>query len=69
MIGAYRFDGNDELCLRFGPDDAPKLLILPPLFDEANRVRHLMLECARSLAELGVASLLSAMSRRSGAAR
>jgi len=58
VIGAYRFDGNDELCLRFGPDDAPKLLILPPLFDEANRVRHLMVECARTLGELGVASLL-----------
>lgn len=58
MIAAYRFDGNDELCLRFGPDDAPRLLILPPLFDEANRVRHLMVECARALAELGIASLL-----------
>ncbi len=58
MIASYRFDGNDELCLRFGPDDAPKLLILPPLFDEANRVRHLMVECARALAELGVGSLM-----------
>lgn len=58
MIARYRFDGNDELCLSFGADDAPKLLILPPLFDEANRVRHLMVECARALAELGVASLL-----------
>ncbi|MCG6119680.1 MAG: hypothetical protein MEP44_03445 [Blastomonas sp.] len=58
MIARYQFDGNDELCLSFGPDDAPKLLILPPLFDEANRVRHLMVECARALADLGVASLL-----------
>lgn len=58
MIGSYRFDGNDELCLRFGPEGAPKLLILPPLFDEANRVRHLMVECARALAELGASSLL-----------
>jgi len=55
---SYRFDGNDELCLRFGPDDAPRLLILPPLFDEANRVRHLMVECARLLGDLGIASLL-----------
>ncbi|MDM7954996.1 hypothetical protein [Blastomonas sp.] len=58
MIARYRFDGNDELCLRFGADDAPKLLILPPLFDEANRVRHLMVETGRALAELGIASLL-----------
>jgi hypothetical protein len=58
VIATYRFDGNDELCLRFGPDAAPRLLILPPLFDEANRVRHLMVECARALADLGMASLL-----------
>ena len=58
MIASYRFDGNDELCLCFGQDDAPKLLILPPLFDEANRVRHLIVECARALGELGVGSLM-----------
>ncbi len=58
MNASYRFDGNDELCLRFGPDDAPRLLILPPLFDEANRVRHLMVETARLLGDLGIASLL-----------
>lgn len=58
MIAHYRFDGNDELCLRHGPDNKPTLLILPPLFDEANRVRHLMVECARALAELGIASVM-----------
>lgn len=58
MIARYRFDGNDELCLCFGPDDGPKLLILPPLFDEANRVRHLMVETARAIGRLGIASLL-----------
>ena len=58
MIRAYRFDGNDELCLRHGPETGPALLILPPLFDEANRVRHLMVETARALADHGVASLL-----------
>lgn len=58
MNASYRFDGNDELCLRFGQHDAPKLLILPPLFDEANRVRHLMVEFGRLLGDLGIASLL-----------
>lgn len=58
MNASYRFDNRAELCLRFGPEDAPALLILPPLFDEANRVRHLMVECARELAGLGIASLL-----------
>jgi hypothetical protein len=58
MITRYRFDANDELCLRFGPEDGPVLLILPPLFDEANRVRHLIVESARALADLGISSLL-----------
>lgn len=58
MIAAYRFDNRAEQCLKFGPDDGPALLILPPLFDEANRVRHLIVECARELAALGVTSLL-----------
>ena len=58
MIARYRFDGNDELCLRLGPDDGPALLILPPLFDEANRVRHLMVETARALGQHGTASLM-----------
>lgn len=58
MIARYRFDGNDELCLRHGPESGPALLILPPLFDEANRVRHLMVETARALAGHNIASLL-----------
>lgn len=58
MIARYRFDGNDELCLRHGPESGPALLILPPLFDEANRVRHLMVETARALGQHGIASLL-----------
>lgn len=58
MNCAYRFDNRAEHCLKFGPDNAPALLILPPLFDEANRVRHLMVETARALADLGVTSLM-----------
>ena len=58
MIASYRFDGRDELCLKTGPDNAPALLILPPLYDEANRVRHLMVETARALADRGVSSLI-----------
>lgn len=58
MIRGYRFDGNDELCLCHGPETGSALLILPPLFDEANRVRHLMVETARALAGHGIASLM-----------
>lgn len=58
MIARYRFDGHDELCLRHGPETGPALLILPPLFDEANRVRHLMVETARALSGHGIASLM-----------
>ena len=58
MNCAYRFDNRAEHCLKFGSGNGPALLILPPLFDEANRVRHLMVETARALADLGVTSLL-----------
>ncbi|WP_373487455.1 hypothetical protein [Blastomonas sp.] len=55
---SYRFDGRAELCLRFGPVDAPAVLFVLPLFDEANRLRHLVVEAARMLARHGIASLI-----------
>lgn len=58
MIASYRFDNHDELCLTFGPSDGPVLLIVPPLFDEANKLRHLLVETARLLADHGIFSLM-----------
>lgn len=48
-----------EHCLRFaGSADAPTILIVPPLFDEANRMRRTLVLTMRALAGLGVASAL-----------
>ncbi len=49
----------DEQCLRFaGAQDAPAILMVPPLFDEANRMRRTLVQTMRSLSALGIASLL-----------
>ena len=46
-----------EHCLRFtGAADGPTILIVPPLFDEANRMRRTLVLTMRALAGLGVAS-------------
>jgi hypothetical protein len=48
-----------EHCLRFaGAADGPTVLIVPPLFDEANRMRRTLVLTMRALAALGVASAL-----------
>jgi hypothetical protein len=48
-----------EFVLRHGPDGAgPRVLIVPPLFEEANRMRRTLVLAMRALAERGVASLL-----------
>ena len=48
-----------EHCLRFaGAAGAATILIVPPLFDEANRMRRTLVLTMRALAALGVASAL-----------
>ncbi len=55
----YTFDGQNEYCLSFGDvAGARRILIIPPLFDEMNRVRRMLLEAMRALATRGCASLL-----------
>lgn len=55
----YSFDGHEEACLAFGPEDAARrILIIPPLFDEMNRVRAMLVTAVRGLAERGVATML-----------
>lgn len=50
---------STEQCLRFrGAPDAPSILIIPPLFDEANRMRRTLVLTMRALSARGVASLL-----------
>jgi hypothetical protein len=48
-----------EQCLRFtGEPRAPTILIVPPLFDEANRMRRTLVQMMRALSALGMASML-----------
>lgn len=41
-----------------GPENGPTILILPPLFEEANRVRRILVQVMRGLADRGIASAL-----------
>ncbi len=59
MIHDYAWRGESrEALVRFGPEDAPLLLVLQPLFEEANRTRHFLVEIMRGLAAAGIASML-----------
>ena len=44
--------------LRMGPDSGPLIVLLPPLFEEANRLRRTLAEIMRGLAARGLASAL-----------
>jgi hypothetical protein len=56
----YEFAGQKEYCLSFGDAGASRsILIVPPLFDEMNRVRRMLAEAMRALAANGVRSLLA----------
>jgi hypothetical protein len=55
----YEFGGQQEYCLSFGTASASRsILIVPPLFDEMNRVRRMLVEAMRALASSDVRSLL-----------
>jgi hypothetical protein len=55
----YTYDGQHEICLSLGDAAATRtMLIVPPLFDEMNRVRRMLAETMRGLAQLNVRSLL-----------
>lgn len=44
--------------LRFGSGSGPVAVILPPLFEEHNRTRRMMVEMARALAENGLNAII-----------
>lgn len=58
MIASYVWQGQREAILNLGPGDGPLVLILPPLFEEANRTRRFLVEVMRGLATAGIASAL-----------
>ncbi|MGB5078060.1 MAG: hypothetical protein WBO17_11325 [Sphingorhabdus sp.] len=56
---SYHFEGYDEACLCLGNEEAPRrILVVPALFDEMNRVRSVVVGAMRQLAEHGVMTLL-----------
>ena len=46
------------MALACGPEGAQRVLVLPALFDEGNKLRHFTVEAMRVLARHGVASVL-----------
>ncbi len=55
----YIFAGAEEYCLIAGDANASRrILIVPPLFDEMNRMRRVLVSVMRELADLGVCSIL-----------
>ncbi len=56
----YSFDGKIEHVVGFGQADAVcRILIIPPLFDEMNRVRRVLLSSMRELHRRGTASFIA----------
>ncbi|MFN3749157.1 MAG: hypothetical protein ACK4SJ_10775 [Sphingorhabdus sp.] len=54
----YQFAGHDEHVLCFGAGSSRRILIIPPLFDEMNRCRRMLVQAMRALAERGAGSVL-----------
>ncbi len=55
----YTYGGQQEFCLSFGDVAASRnILIIPPLFDEMNRARHMLVEAMRGLAKRNIGSVL-----------
>jgi len=49
----FKGSGGDEWLMRIGREDAPAILIVPPLFEEMNRTRALIAATMRRLARRG----------------
>ncbi|MDZ7588327.1 MAG: hypothetical protein U5J78_03950 [Parasphingorhabdus sp.] len=54
----YSCNGADEFCLVAGPDLPRKILLVPPLFEEANRLRRSLLLLMRALLAADIGSVL-----------
>ncbi len=58
MIETYRWRGVAESMLRHGAGSPITLLVLPALFEEANRMRRFTVSVMRTLAGLGIGTIL-----------
>jgi pimeloyl-ACP methyl ester carboxylesterase len=54
----YRLENGEEWVMRIGPQSAPPILFLPPLFEELNRTRAFIAAMMRALAAKGFACWL-----------
>lgn len=54
----YTVEGRDEWAMRIGDAEAPRLLFLPPLFEEMNRTRAFLAATMRKVAATGYCCLL-----------
>ena len=43
-FSSFSANGPDELCLLAGPDKNLRILLVPPLFDEMNRMRRMLVD-------------------------
>lgn len=58
MIERYTWRGGSELLLRHGGGSPVTLLVLPALFEEANRMRRFTVSIMRNLARLDIGTIL-----------
>ncbi|HEY6814311.1 MAG TPA: hypothetical protein VI168_02110, partial [Croceibacterium sp.] len=58
MIAAWLGPGGDEFALAFDRGREQRVLVLPALFDEANKLRHFTVEVMRLLDAAGIDTVL-----------
>lgn len=58
MTSSYRWSGGEEAILSLGLEHPVRLLIIQPLFEEANRTRHMIVSAMRCLAARGIGTAL-----------
>ncbi len=55
---SYEFAGRKELCVCGAAGSSRRVMLVPPLFDEMNRMRRMLVEAMRALEALEVGSFL-----------
>ncbi|MEO0440921.1 MAG: hypothetical protein AAF067_08610 [Pseudomonadota bacterium] len=57
-FSSFPFRDHEEFCLVAGEDCEVQLLLIPPLFDEMNRMRQMLVDVMRRLEKCGIGSIL-----------
>lgn len=57
-FSGYTFGEHEEFCLKAGSAHDNHVLIIPPLFDEMNRVRSMLVDVMEILTDNGIGSIL-----------